>query len=192
MKYKIGDKVVLRDSLKTSDNLEEHYTNDMEYLKHTAHTIEEVTALNNYVIDDWFVTGDMIDHEKTAELNDSECMSKFLYGDTLEEMTPEVSKWADKEEVLERYTDELEKTAAEKNEHEAKNVDDAIRPAHYRQGNIDRIEVWYQTYPFDGFRWAMKSHIDKYIHRYESKGGIEDLDKATYFIKRLKEKELNL
>ena len=64
-----------------------------------------------------------------------------------------------------------------------------IKPEHYVSGEIDRIEVWYRTMPFEGFRWAMKSHIDKYVYRYDTKGGVEDLDKAMEFIWRLKEYE---
>lgn len=162
MKYKVGDEVVLRDDLEESGNPEDHYINDMEYLKNTAHAIGEVGILNNYMIDDWFVTGDMIDHEKTAELQT--------------------------DRVVKHYTNELEKVVTEKNK-----VDipaDNIKPSHYRKGEVDLIESWYQTMPFDGFRWAMKSHIMKYIYRFEEKNGAEDLDKATYYIERLKEKEM--
>lgn len=66
---------------------------------------------------------------------------------------------------------------------------DAIRPAHYRQGSHDLFEGWYHEFPFDEFRAIMKSHIYKYLHRYQDKNGTEDLDKARYCIDRLKEYE---
>ena len=66
---------------------------------------------------------------------------------------------------------------------------DAIRPAHYRQGSHDLFEGWYHEFPFDEFRAIMKSHIYKYLHRYQDKYGTEDLDKASYCIDRLKEYE---
>lgn len=66
---------------------------------------------------------------------------------------------------------------------------DAIRPAHYRQGSHDLFEGWYHEFPFDEFRAIMKSHIYKYLHRYQDKNGTEDLDKASYCIDRLKEYE---
>lgn len=66
---------------------------------------------------------------------------------------------------------------------------DAIRPAHYRQGTHDLFEGWYHEFPFDEFRAIMKSHIYKYLHRYQDKNGTEDLDKARYCIDRLKEYE---
>ena len=66
---------------------------------------------------------------------------------------------------------------------------DAVEPAHYRQGKTDLFETWYLTYPFNEFRAIMKSHIAKYLHRYQDKNGTEDLDKASYCIKRLREYE---
>ena len=64
-----------------------------------------------------------------------------------------------------------------------------VTPSHYRQGKTDLFETWYLTYPFNEFRAIMKSHIAKYLHRYQDKNGIEDLDKASYCIQRLREYE---
>lgn len=64
-----------------------------------------------------------------------------------------------------------------------------VTPHHYRQGSVDLFETWYLTYPFNEFRAIMKSHIAKYLHRYQDKNGTEDLDKASYCIKRLREYE---
>lgn len=64
-----------------------------------------------------------------------------------------------------------------------------VTPHHYRQGKTDLFETWYLTYPFNEFRAIMKSHIAKYLHRYQDKNGTEDLDKASYCIKRLREYE---
>lgn len=64
-----------------------------------------------------------------------------------------------------------------------------VIPSHYRQGKTDLFETWYLTYPFNEFRAIMKSHIAKYLHRYQDKNGTEDLDKASYCIKRLREYE---
>ena len=66
---------------------------------------------------------------------------------------------------------------------------DPVQPNHYRQGSVDLFETWYLTYPFNEFRAIMKSHIAKYLHRYQDKNGTEDLDKASYCIKRLREYE---
>lgn len=64
-----------------------------------------------------------------------------------------------------------------------------VTPSHYRQGKTDLFETWYLTYPFNEFRAIMKSHIAKYLHRYQDKNGTEDLDKASYCIQRLREYE---
>ena len=64
-----------------------------------------------------------------------------------------------------------------------------IQPGHYNQGDMDLFETWYLTYPFNEFRAIMKSHIAKYLHRYQDKNGTEDLDKASYCIQRLREYE---
>ena len=66
---------------------------------------------------------------------------------------------------------------------------DPVQPSHYRQGKTDLFETWYLTYPFNEFRAIMKSHIAKYLHRYQDKNGTEDLDKASYCIQRLREYE---
>lgn len=66
---------------------------------------------------------------------------------------------------------------------------DPVQPDHYRQGKVDLFETWYLTYPFNEFRAIMKSHIAKYLHRYQDKNGTEDLDKASYCIQRLREYE---
>lgn len=66
---------------------------------------------------------------------------------------------------------------------------DPIRPAHYRNGEMDRFEVWYRTLPFNEFRAAMKCVIDRYVSRYDRKDGRKDLRKAIETIKRLDEYE---
>ena len=94
-------------------------------------------------------------------------------------------------EPIEEQTEEQESPALYTEEVVATIVPstDAIRPAHYRQGTHDLFEGWYHEFPFDEFRAIMKSHIYKYLHRYQDKNGTEDLDKASYCIDRLKEYE---
>lgn len=67
-----------------------------------------------------------------------------------------------------------------------------INPDHYKshRDGKDPIQRWYEKYPFDQFRTAMLTHIDKYLDRYILKGFIEDLDKVMEFTRRLKEYEL--
>lgn len=64
-----------------------------------------------------------------------------------------------------------------------------IKPSYYRNNGTDLIKMWSQLFSVDGFRTAMKSHITKYVVRYDQKNGIEDLEKAKYYIERLIEFE---
>lgn len=64
-----------------------------------------------------------------------------------------------------------------------------IEPDYYRNNGTDLIEMWSKLFSVDGFRTAMKSHIMKYVVRYDQKNKIEDLEKAKYYIERLIEFE---
>lgn len=64
----------------------------------------------------------------------------------------------------------------------------AIRPDHYK-GKIDRMTVWEQSYSEEECRGAYKAVIDRYVSRYDRKGGIEDLYKAQECLRRLIEWE---
>ena len=68
---------------------------------------------------------------------------------------------------------------------------DSIRPGHYK-GKKDLIASWQDTMSDEEFRGAMKALIHRYTFRYDKKGGIQDLDKATECIRRLKEWEQSL
>lgn len=66
---------------------------------------------------------------------------------------------------------------------------DNIRPDHYRTGEIDLYEAWYQTYPFEQYRAIMQAIAERYMRR-DKKDRVEDLGKAIYTLERLKEKEI--
>ena len=67
--------------------------------------------------------------------------------------------------------------------------EDAIRPQHYRKGEIDLYESWYRTYPFNEFRAGMQMIAERYMRR-DKNDRIEDLEKARYTLERLKEYEV--
>lgn len=57
---------------------------------------------------------------------------------------------------------------------------DPINPAHYRQGGIE-------TYDFieaKGLNYA-EGNVVKYVTRWRQKGGVEDLEKARWYLDRL-------
>ena len=66
---------------------------------------------------------------------------------------------------------------------------DNIKPEHYRTGEIDLFESWYLTYPFEQYRAIMQSHAEKYLRR-NKVDRAEDLGKAIYCLKILREKEI--
>lgn len=68
--------------------------------------------------------------------------------------------------------------------------EDVIVPEHYQKNGLDLIDIWKLKYSPEEFRVIMKAQIDRYVTRYEKKNGIQDLDKATEYIRRLKEWEV--
>lgn len=68
-------------------------------------------------------------------------------------------------------------------------MNDSIRPDHYEENGHDLIESWKLRFTEEQFRAVMQTLIDRYVFRYHEKNGIEDLDKATECIRRLKEWE---
>ena len=57
---------------------------------------------------------------------------------------------------------------------------DNINPDHYKQGNIEVIDfITDQDFNY------LEGNIIKYISRWKYKNGIEDLDKAKWYMNRL-------
>ena len=59
-------------------------------------------------------------------------------------------------------------------------MSDKINPDHYKQGEIEVID-----YILDQKFSYLEGNIVKYIARYKTKNGLEDLYKAQFYIKRL-------
>lgn len=64
---------------------------------------------------------------------------------------------------------------------------DAVNhPAHYTQGGIECIDALAAaTVGKTGIEAVCVANVIKYLWRYESKGGIEDVKKARWYIERL-------
>ena len=59
-------------------------------------------------------------------------------------------------------------------------TNDAINPDHYKQGNIEVIDfITDQDFNY------LEGNIIEYISRWKYKNGIEDLDKAKWYMNRL-------
>jgi predicted nucleic acid-binding Zn ribbon protein len=62
---------------------------------------------------------------------------------------------------------------------------DNINPQHYKSGNIECIDTIKASMTHESFKGYLKGNIQKYIFRYEQKKGLEDLQKAEWYLTRL-------
>ena len=74
-------------------------------------------------------------------------------------------------------------------EEEKKKVDMVNSPAHYNEANIETIDI-IQSVTGDGFETYLQGNILKYICRYKYKNGVEDLEKARWYLNRLIEQKI--
>jgi hypothetical protein len=58
-------------------------------------------------------------------------------------------------------------------------------PNHYNNGAIECIDAIEQSMTLEGFRGYLKGNVQKYVWRYESKGGLQDLEKAEWYLVKL-------
>ena len=58
-------------------------------------------------------------------------------------------------------------------------------PKHYHQHEIDTIEFLQKGFSPSVFKGFAIGSTIKYLHRYENKNGMEDLEKALDYVKRL-------
>jgi hypothetical protein len=63
---------------------------------------------------------------------------------------------------------------------------DNINPSHYKQGNIEVID-----YILDQKFNYLEGNVIKYLSRYKFKNGIEDLNKARWYLDLLTEEYIN-
>ena len=63
---------------------------------------------------------------------------------------------------------------------------DNINPSHYKQGNIECIDaIESATINKVGLDAVCTANVIKYIWRFEDKGGVEDLNKAMWYLQRM-------
>ena len=63
-------------------------------------------------------------------------------------------------------------------------MDKINKPAHY-EGAIECIEAIKSSMSSESFKGYLKGNIMKYVWRYDRKNGVEDLQKAEWYLKRL-------
>ncbi len=70
-------------------------------------------------------------------------------------------------------------------------VEKVNHPAHYNQGGIECIDALKAAVAgLDGIEAFCTANAIKYLWRWKYKNGVEDLDKAIWYIQRLKEEVL--
>ena len=93
MRYKAGDKIVLRSDLVDDETYgNTYYDDEMDYLKNTDGSIINYEDLDCYNIDHWVIVDEMIDHDKTKKLQLEESVNMGEYKKELTIMDLEVGK----------------------------------------------------------------------------------------------------
>lgn len=67
---------------------------------------------------------------------------------------------------------------------------DPVNPQHYKNGEVECIEaIKSAVVGKDGFAGYLTGNLLKYVWRYESKNGVEDLEKGLWYLNKLIEYE---
>ena len=65
-------------------------------------------------------------------------------------------------------------------------IDLVNQPPHYNQSDIECIEAIEASMAKEAFEGYLKGNVLKYLWRYEKKGGKQDLDKANWYLTKLR------
>jgi len=65
------------------------------------------------------------------------------------------------------------------------NYDPVEKPVHYASGTIECIDAIEASMSAEAFKGALKANVIKYVWRYETKGKLESLQKAQWYLNRL-------
>jgi len=85
----------------------------------------------------------------------------------------------------------VKETLAEEYER-SKKEDNVNHPSHYTQGAIECIDAIKEaTKGLFGIEAVCTANIIKYVWRWKFKNGLEDLDKASWYLDRLKQEVRN-
>lgn len=67
--------------------------------------------------------------------------------------------------------------------------DNVNQPSHYLKYKLEMIDNLRNSMTREEYKGFLKGNIIKYISRYQDKNGIEDINKAEWYIIKLKEEE---
>ena len=62
--------------------------------------------------------------------------------------------------------------------------DNVNRPSHYRKGKVECIDAS-KSATGDGYQFYLQGNIIKYMWRFNHKNGLEDLQKAQWYLSEL-------
>jgi len=62
---------------------------------------------------------------------------------------------------------------------------DKINPEHYKKEGKEVIDIIKETLSRDAFLGFLSGNVIKYLGRYKEKNGVEDLNKAKWYLDRL-------
>lgn len=65
------------------------------------------------------------------------------------------------------------------------NTKDPINPDHYKFGGIETIDYMKAKMTPEGFEGYLQGNVIKYTSRYAHKNGLEDLEKAQWYLTKL-------
>jgi len=65
-----------------------------------------------------------------------------------------------------------------------KKNDNVNRPKHYRKGSVECIDA-IKSATADGYQFYLQGNIIKYMWRFNHKNGLEDLQKAQWYLSEL-------
>lgn len=66
--------------------------------------------------------------------------------------------------------------------------DPVNKPSHYTSGGIECIDAIEASMTPEEFKGFLRGNTIKYLWRYQMKGGKQDLDKADWYLRKLREK----
>ena len=89
-------------------------------------------------------------------------------------------------EVIKSLCDEIDKACYKALDLTEDDVCDSVNhPAHYTRGGIECLDAIEASLTPEQYRGYLKGNIIKYLWRYEWKNGLEDVEKAQFYLNRL-------
>lgn len=64
-------------------------------------------------------------------------------------------------------------------------IKDSVNPSHYKSGEIECINAIKASMSTIEFKGYLKGNVQKYLWRYDKKNGLEDLQKAQWYLNKL-------